>query len=300
MAKLKRLEESPVFGNKILPYFLVAPQLVVAGIFFLWPAALSLYQSLERVDPFGLHTRFVGLRNFASLFTEATYLYSMRISFFFSLIVAIAALFVGLVFAMAANRRIRGGYVLRTLLIWPYALAPAIAGVLWMFLFQPSIGIIPRFLSNFGVTWNYTLSGTQAFALICLVSIWQRLPYNFIFFLAALQAIPKELLEAAAVDGAKPNVIFRKIIFPLLSPTTFFLLVVNLAYGFFSTFGIVDAITQGGPANATTILSYGIYMDGFVHLRLGRAAAQSVILLVIGVVLTLLQFKFVEKRVHYQ
>lgn len=291
--------KGPVFRNKALPYLFVLPQLVLVGVFFFWPASVALYQSVLRTDPFGLRTRYVGLANFRALFADVNYRHSIQLSFGFSLAVAAGAMALALLFAVMANKRIAGARVYRTLFVWPYAVAPATAAVLWLFMFQPQIGIIARWLKAMGVTWDYRLNGGQALFLVTMASIWKQISYDFIFFLAGLQSIPQALVEAAAVDGAKPRTIFWRVIFPLLSPTTFFLLVMNLIYAFFDTFGVIDALTKGGPGKATETLAYRVYVDGMLNLNIGSSAAQSVILLALVIVITLFQFKFVERRVHY-
>ncbi|MCR4392426.1 MAG: sn-glycerol-3-phosphate ABC transporter permease UgpA [Candidatus Acetothermia bacterium] len=291
--------DRPVFSNKLLPYLLVAPQVIVTAVFFVWPASQAIYQAVLRSDPFGLRTRFVGFANFTALFSDPYYLGSVRLSFLFSAAVALAAISAGLLFAVMANKPIRGAQVYKTLLIWPYALAPAVAAVLWLFLFQPSIGIIARALQGVGIPWNYTLNGTQALFLVILASVWKQVSYNFIFFLAGLQAIPKSLVEAARVDGAGSRRVFWSIIFPLLTPTTFFLLVMNTVYAFFDTFGAIDALTKGGPGKATETMCYKLYVDGFKNFQINSSAAQSVVLMVLVILLTAVQFRFIERRVHY-
>jgi len=291
----------PIFRNKFLPYLLILPQLALAIAFFLWPAAVALYQSVTRTDPFGLKTSFVGLAHFKSLFLDSRYLKSLQLSFIYAIIITVTSIGLGLLFAIAANdKKVPAGRFFRTILIWPYALAPSIAAVLWLFLFQPSIGLITKWLKMLGVNWNYTINSSQALALVSLVAVWQRLPYNFIFLLAALQGVPVEVIEAARLDGASARRIFWAVVFPLISPVTFFLCVVNMGYAFFDTFGIVDALTKGGPAGATEFLCYKVYRDGFVNLRLSISAAQSVILIILGIILTIAQFRFGEKRVHYE
>jgi len=287
------------FSNKLLPYLLVAPQIVVTGLFFVWPAVQAIYQSLLRSDPFGCQTKFVGLDNFRALVADPYYLGSIRLSFLFSAAVALIALSVALLLAVMANKAIRGARVYKTLLIWPYALAPATAAVLWLFLFQPSIGILAQALQRVGVPWNYTLHGGQALLLVILASVWKLVSYNFIFFLAGLQAIPKSLIEAARVDGATSRRAFWSVMFPLLAPTTFFLVVMNTVYAFFDTFGVIDALTKGGPGKATETMVYKLYLDGFKNFRLNSSAAQSVILMALVIVLTAFQFRFIERRVHY-
>ncbi|PMQ02070.1 MAG: glycerol-3-phosphate transporter permease [Dictyoglomus sp. NZ13-RE01] len=293
------MEERPVFPNKILPYLLILPQLIFTIVFFIWPAIQSVYLSLQRTDPFGLRSQFVGLANFISLLTDKYYLQSIWTSIVFSLTVTLITLSVALILAVSANKPIYGSKIFRTLLIWPYALAPAVAGVLWLFLFQPSIGILARFLNKIGINWNYHLNGMQALLMVILVSSWKQVSYNFIFFLAGLQSIPQSLIEAAQMDGANSRKIFWSIVFPLLSPTTFFLIVMDLVYAFFDTFGVIDALTKGGPGKATEILVYKVYVDGTINFNISSSSAQSVILLIIVSILTALQFRFIEKRVYY-
>ncbi|MEX0759934.1 MAG: sn-glycerol-3-phosphate ABC transporter permease UgpA [Tistlia sp.] len=288
-----------IFRHPVLPYLLLLPQLAVTLVFFIWPASQALYQSLLRQDAFGLRTQFVGLRNFERLFADASYLAAFKTTVVFSLSVALSGMALGLLFAVMADRVIKGASAYKTLLIWPYAVAPAIAGVLWWFLFNPTIGILAYALRSLGYDWNHAVDGDDALILVIVASTWKQVSYNFLFFLAGLQAIPKSLIEAAAIDGAGPLRRFWTIVFPLLSPTTFFLLVVNLVYSFFETFGVIHATTSGGPGQATTILVYKVFNDGFVGLNLGSSAAQSVILMAIVIALTMIQFRFIERRVQY-
>jgi sn-glycerol 3-phosphate transport system permease protein len=268
-------------------------------VFFLWPAAQALVQSVQREDAFGLATEFVGLANFRALFGDPSYLNSLQVTAVFCTAVAVLSLSVALLLAVMADRVVRGTSGYRTLLIWPYAVAPAVAAALWVFLFNPTVGIVAWLLRAGGVSWNHLLDGDQAMLLVVLAAAWKQISYNFLFFLAGLQAIPRSLIEAAAIDGAGPAKRFWTIAFPLLSPTTFFLLVVNVVYAFFETFGIIDAITSGGPVQATNILVYKVYRDGVLQLDLGGSAAQSVVLMAIVMALTVVQFRFVERRVHY-
>jgi sn-glycerol 3-phosphate transport system permease protein len=293
------MEKRVVFRSVWLPYVLVAPQIAITIIFFFWPAAQAVYYSFLVQDPFGNATQFVWFQNFQELFQDSHYLESFKITAVFSALVAVSGLVISLVLAVMADHVIRGALAYKTLLIWPYAVAPAIAGVLWAFIFAPSIGIATYYLRRFGVDWNWVLQGDQAMALIVIAATWKQISYNFLFFLAGLQSIPKSLLEAAAIDGATPSRRFWTIVFPLLSPTTFFLLVINIVYAFFGTFGVVDATTQGGPAGATQILVYKVYYDGVKAADLGGSAAQSVVLMAIVIALTVAQFKFVERRVQY-
>lgn len=292
------MEKRVRFRSAWLPWALLAPQLAVIGIFFFWPAAQALLQSVQIQDAFGASREFVGLDNFRQLFADETYIDSFKTTAVFSILVAGFGITIALVLAVFADRVIRGaGY--KTLLVWPYAVAPAVAGVLWLFMFAPSIGIIPFALRQAGYDWNHLLNGDQAMALIVMAAVWKQISYNFLFFLAGLQAIPKSLIEAAAIDGAGPWRRFWTIVFPLLSPVTFFLLVINIVYAFFETFAIVDASTQGGPGKDTSILVYKVYYDGFKGLDLGSSAAQSVVLMAIVIALTVVQFRYVEKKVQY-
>jgi sn-glycerol 3-phosphate transport system permease protein len=293
------MEKRAVFSNRILPYLLLTPQLAITLVFFYWPASQALKQSVFIEDAFGTSSSFVGLENYAALFADDYYFHALITTGVFAIFVAGASLGIALILALAADRDIRGGGIYRTLLIWPYAVAPVIAGVLWFFLFQPSLGILAHGLSALGIDWNPLLNGRQAMALVVVAATWKQISYNFLFFLAGLQAIPKSLIEAAAIDGARPVRRFWTIIFPLLSPTTFFLLVVNIVYAFFDTFGIIDAITGGGPAKATETLVYKVYNDGRLGGDLGGSAAQSVILMIIVIALTSIQFRFVERKVTY-
>ena len=293
------IEKRVRFKSAWLPYALIAPQMAVVGVFFFWPAAQALYQSVLTQDAFGTSTEFVGLLNFERLFADDTYLASFRTTAVFSVLVAVLGLSASLLLAVMADRVLQGTHVYRTLLIWPYAVAPAIAGVLWLFMFAPSIGVVSHALVAAGIEWNHLLDGRDAMALIVMAAVWKQISYNFLFFLAGLQSIPKSLIEAAAIDGARPWRRFWTIVFPLLSPTTFFLLVINVVYAFFDTFAIVDAATQGGPGKDTAILVYKVYYDGFKALDLGGSAAQSVVLMVIVILLTVVQFRYVEKKVQY-
>jgi sn-glycerol 3-phosphate transport system permease protein len=292
-------EKRVVFRSAWLPWVLLAPQATVIAVFFFWPAAQALLQSLQQSDAFGTSVEWVGLENFRHLWEDETYLASFRTTAVFSVLVAVLGIGLSLLFAVFADRVVKGATFYKTLLIWPYAVAPAVAGVLWLFMFSPSIGVLSYALHWFGFDWNSLLNSTHAMALIVMAAVWKQISYNFLFFLAGLQSIPKSLIEAAAIDGARPWRRFWTIQFPLLSPTTFFLLVINVVYAFFDTFAIVDAATQGGPGKDTAILVYKVYYDGFKALDLGGSAAQSVVLMVIVVVLTVVQFRFVEKKVTY-
>ena len=292
-------EKRVVFRSSWLPWALLAPQAVIIGVFFFWPAAQAVLQSFQQQDAFGISTEWVGFTNFVNLFQDSAYLESFKTTAIFSISVAVLGITLSLMLAVFADRVIKGALAYKTLLIWPYAVAPAVAGVLWLFMFAPSIGVVSYALKKSGIQWNHLLNGNQAMLLIVMAAVWKQISYNFLFFLAGLSAIPKSLVEAAAIDGAGPWRRFWTIIFPLLSPTTFFLLVINIVYAFFDTFGIVDAATEGGPGKDTSILVYKVYYDGFKALDLGGSAAQSVILMIIVVGLTVAQFKFVEKKVNY-
>jgi len=293
------MEKRVVFRSAWLPYALLAPQIAVTLVFFFWPAVQAIWFSFQLQDAFGLRTEFVGLRNFVALFTDPHYLASFRTTAVFSVAVAVFGIAISLLLAAMADRVVRGALAYRTLLIWPYAVAPAVAGVLWAFIFAPSVGIVTYVLRRWGIDWNWILRGDQAMLLVVIASVWKQISYNFLFFLAGLQSIPRSLVEAAAIDGAGPARRFWTVVFPLLSPTTFFLLVVNIVYAFFDTFGVIDATTQGGPAQDTQILVYKVYYDGVKAADLGGSSAQSVILMAIVIALTVLQFRYVERRVQY-
>jgi sn-glycerol 3-phosphate transport system permease protein len=293
------MEKRALFGSRWLPYALVAPQLLITFIFFFLPAGQAIYQSVHIQDAFGGNPQFVWLDNFKELFDDPLYLASFKVTAVFSVAVAALGLAISLVLAVFADRVLRGAGVYKTLLIWPYAVAPAVAAVLWVFLFNPTLGIVAYWLRQYGVDWNYLLYDGQALLLVVIAAVWKQVSYNFLFFLAGLQSIPKSLIEAAAIDGAGPVKRFATIVFPLLSPTTFFLLVVNIVYAFFDTFGIIDTATSGGPGQATEILVYKVYKDGFKALDLGGSAAQSVVLMFIVITLTVVQFRYVERKVQY-
>ena len=293
------MEKRVVFRSAWLPYALVAPQIAITLVFFFWPAVQAVWYSFQLQDAFGLKTQFVGLQNFANLFKDGNYLESFKVTALFSALVAFFGIAISLLLATMADRVLRGAMAYKTLLIWPYAVAPAIAGVLWAFLFAPSIGIVTYVLKGWGVNWNWIINGDQAMLLVVIAAVWNQISYNFLFFLAGLQSIPKSLIEAAAIDGAGPGKRFWTIVFPLLSPTTFFLLVVNVVFAFFSTFGIIDATTQGGPGQATNILVYKVYHDGVKAADIGGSSAQSVILMLIVILLTVVQFRFIERKVNY-
>jgi sn-glycerol 3-phosphate transport system permease protein len=293
------VEKRVVFKSAWLPWVLIAPQVVVIAVFFFWPAAQALLQSVQQSDAFGTSVEYVGLENFRNLWNDASYLASFKTTAVFSLLVTGLGLSLSLLLAVFADRVVRGSGIYRTFLIWPYAVAPAVAGVLWLFMFAPSIGIVSYGIRQLGMGWDPLLNSDHAMALIVMAAVWKQISYNFLFFLAGLQSIPKSLIEAAAMDGARPWRRFWTIQFPLLSPTTFFLMVINIVYAFFDTFAIVDAATKGGPGKDTAILVYKVYFDGFKAMDLGGSAAQSVVLMVLVVALTVVQFRFVEKKVNY-
>ena len=293
------MEKRVLFRSQWLPWALILPQLLIIAIFFFWPAGQAVLQSFQMEDAFGLSTEWVGLENYRNLFNDATYLNAFQRTALFSVLVAGIGIAASLGLAIFADRIIRFAMIYKTLLIVPYAVAPVIAGVLWVFMFSPSIGVVTHYLGKLGYDWNHLMNENQAMALIVITSVWKQISYNFLFFLAGLQSIPKALIEAASIDGAGPWRRFWNIQLPLLSPTTFFLLVINIVYAFFDTFGIIDAATQGGPGQSTSILVYKVYQDGFKALDLGGSAAQSVILMCIVVVLTVIQFRYVEKKVQY-
>ncbi|MEO1192993.1 MAG: sn-glycerol-3-phosphate ABC transporter permease UgpA [Pseudomonadota bacterium] len=294
------MEKRVYFSHRWLPYALVAPQLAITLIFFIWPAAEAIFEAFLQTNAFGTSTRFVGLDNFERLFTDPLYYATIWRTLIFSFAVAFLSMSLSLILAGMADRVIRGASSYKTLLIWPYAVAPAVAGVLWWFMFNPSIGILSYLLTSMGISWNQFLDGTDAMILVVIAAAWKQISYNFLFFLAAMQAIPRSLIEAAAIDGAGPTRRFWTIIVPLISPTTFFLLVVNLVYAFFDTFGTIDATTGGGPGQATTTLVYKVYQDGFRGQMLGSSAAQSVVLMLLVIGLTIIQFRYIERKVHYE
>lgn len=288
-----------LFRNQLLPWLLLAPQLAITFIFFLWPAAQAVRQSFLRQDAFGINTTFVGLANFRALWDSPEYLNSLQVTAVFAVLVTVLSMGFSLLLAVAVDRMIRSTSTYTTLLVWPYAVAPAVAGILWWFIFNPTIGVMPYVLDAVGYDWNHISSKTDAMILVVIASAWKQISYNFLFFVAGLQSVPASLREAAAIDGAGPVRRFFDITLPLLSPTTFFLLVVNIVYAMFDTFGVIDATTEGGPAQATNILVYKVYFDGFVGQNMGSSAAQSVILMLIVTLLTVIQFRYVEKKVAY-
>jgi len=293
------MQRRVIFRGTLLPCLLVAPQLAVTLVFFFWPAGQAFWQSLHREDPFGLSSRFVGLDNFAAVLADPDYADAILRTLVFSVAVTALVLAPSLLLAVMADRVVKAAAAYKTVLLLPYAVAPAVAGVLWLFLFYPNVGLLGLALTALGVEWNYFLNGAQAMALVVIASAWKQISYNFLFFLAGLQSIPKSLLEAAAIDGANARRRFWTIVFPLLSPTAFFLIVVDIVYAFFDTFAVIRSVTRGGPGKATEILVYKVYYDGWEAQDLNASAAQSVILMAIVVALTALQFRYVERRVHY-
>jgi sn-glycerol 3-phosphate transport system permease protein len=293
------MEKRVQFRSTWLPWLLVLPQVAIVVVFFFWPAGQALYQSVLQEDAFGTSREFVGLANFERLWNDPSYLASFKTTAIFSVLVAASSMTLALLLAVMANRVIRGSRIYRTLLIWPYAVAPVVAGVLWLMLFASPYGVIAYALRALGFEWNHLLNASHAMALIVMAAAWKQISYNFLFFLAGLQSIPNSLIEAATIDGASPWRRFWTIVFPLLSPTSFFLLVMNIIYAFFDTFGTVDAATHGGPGKETAILVYKVYYDGFKALDMGGSAAQSVVLMTVVIALTVVQFRFVEKKVQY-
>jgi len=293
------MEKRVIFHDRWLPYLLVAPQMIITLVFFFWPSGQMVWQSVLLEDAFGGNSKFVWFDNFVQLFSDPSYFASARVTLVFSFLVASIGLAVSLLLAVMADRVIRGAEAYRTFLVWPYAVAPAVAGVLWGFLFNPSVGIVAWLLHGIGIEFNYVINGNQALLLVVIAAVWNQVSYNFLFFLAGLQSIPRSLIEAAAIDGAGPSRRFWDIMFPLLSPTGFFLLVINVLYSLIGTFGVVAALTQGGPAKATEILVWKVYNDGFRGQDLGGSSAQSVLLMIAMILLTFIQFRFIERRVHY-
>jgi sn-glycerol 3-phosphate transport system permease protein len=288
-----------LFRNQFLPWLLLAPQLLITAVFFLWPAGQAMWQSFLRQDAFGFSTQFVGWANYIDLWNDPLYLASFRVTLVFSVAVTVLAMGTALILAVAVDRLIRAGSTYTTLIVWPYAVAPAVAGILWWFMFNPTIGILAYVMKTLGYDWNHRLNAGDAMTLVVIAAAWKQVSYNFLFFVAGLQSIPASLREAAAIDGAGPVKRFFTITLPLLAPTTFFLLVVNIVYAMFDTFPVIDATTSGGPAQATNILVYKVYKDGFIGLNLGSSAAQSVVLMAIVIALTIVQFRYVERRVNY-
>ena len=288
-----------VFPNKFLPYMLLLPQLAVTLIFFIWPALQAVKSSFEREDPFGFKTTFVWFENYRRLFVDPLYLSSAGKTAIFAFSVTLLAMSISLIMAVCVNRVLRTNRLYTTMLVWPYAVAPVVVGILWWFMFNPTIGIAPYMLRAVGISWNHRIDGVDAMILVVIAASWKQISYNFLFFVAGLQSVPNSLIEAAAIDGAGPFKRFWTIVFPLLAPTTFFLLIVNINYAMFDTFGIIDATTEGGPAQATNILVYKVYTDGFLGLNIGSSSAQSVVLMIVVIALTAIQFRYVERRIQY-
>jgi len=293
------MEKRVVFDGKLLPYALLLPQLIITLVFFYWPAAQAVRQSFLIEDAFGTSSQYVWFENYAHLFTNPDYYRSMLTTAVFSILVTVFSLSLSLLLAVQADKQIKAAGAYKTFLMWPYAVAPAVAGVLWLFMFQPSLGLVSQAIRSLGFDWNPTLNGNHALSLVVMAATWKQISYNFLFFLAGLQSIPKSVIEAAAIDGARPARRFWTIIFPLLSPTTFFLLVVNIVYVFFDTFGIIDSVTGGGPAQATTTLVYKVFSDGRLGGDLGGSAAQSVVLMILVIGMTAIQFRYIERKVQY-
>ncbi len=293
------MQKRAIFPNRFLPYLLLAPQLAITIIFFLWPAGQAVRSSFEREDPFGFRTTFIWFDNYTRLFADPTYLKALGQTAIFASAVTILAMSISLLLAVAVGRLLKSGKVYTTLLVWPYAVAPVVAGVLWWFMFNPTVGILPYMLRGVGIDWNHRVDGADAMVLVVLAATWKQISYNFLFFVAGLQSIPQALLDAAAIDGAGPFRRFLAIVFPLLAPNSFFLLIVNINYAMFDTFGTIDGTTAGGPAGATTTLVYKVYADGFLGLNIGSSAAQSVLLMLIVGVLTIIQFRWIDRRIRY-
>jgi len=293
------MERRVVFPNKTLPYLLILPQVIITLVFFIYPALQALSQSFYIEDAFGLSSEFVGLENFQVLFSDPHYYKSFTTTVFFSTAVVVLSMSIALFLAVQADKIVKGALIYRTMMVWPYAVAPAVAGIVWILLFNSKLGVMTWLLLQFGYDWNHKLNGGEAMGLVVIAAAWRQIAYNFIFFLAGLQAIPKSLIEAASIDGARSARRFWTIIFPLLTPVTFFLIVINIVYAFFDTFGIIHTVTSGGPAGATNIMVYKVYSDGFIGLDLGGSAAQSVVLMFIVGALTVFQFRYLEKKVHY-
>ncbi len=293
------MQRRVIFNNRLLPYLFLTPQIAITIVFFFWPASQAIYQSVLRQDPFGLRTTFVYFDNFRTVLSDPLYIEAVQVTFIFSISVTIFVMALALLFAVMADRHIRGARTYKTMLLWPYALAPAIAAVLWGFIFHPSIGMIGKVFNNSAFHWDYFLNGFHAFLLIVIASSWKQIAHNFLFFLAGLQSVQPAIVEAAMIDGAGPWKLFRSVLFPLISPTTFYLLTINLVFAFFDTFGVIHALTHGGPGRSTTTLMYKAYIDGYVSLNLGHSAAQSVILMLIVGALVWIQFRYIEGKVHY-
>ena len=292
------MDRRTLFNGWLLPVALLLPQLLVTIFFFYWPAGEAIWSSMTTTDPFGQGYVFVGLANFIDLFSDPLYLAAIIRTIFFCVAVSVLAMSVALALAIFADREIRGRAIYRTLLIWPYAVAPAVSAVLWLFILNPQVGLLGRWLNAHGMPWDYYLNGNQAMTMVILASAWKQVSYNFIFFLAGLQSIPRAVTEAARMDGARGWHRFRTITFPLLAPTTFFLLVVNLVYAAFDTFGTIFALTQGGPGQDTETLVIKVYRDGMINQDIGGSSAQSVVLMALVIGVTALQFRYMGRRTN--
>lgn len=285
--------------QRFYAWLFIVPQLVITLVFFIWPACNALLQSFFYTDAFGLHKKFAGLLNFTDLFFDPSYAKAIGVTFIIAVSVTACTMVLGLLMAVLVSHRGCSQRIYKSLLIWPYAVAPAVAAILWRFLCHPTLGWLTQVLHAIGIHFDYVNHVSQALLVVILTASWQQFSYNFLFYFAALKAIPSSLIDAAIIDGASSRQRFWQIIFPLLSPTTFFLLIMNLMYGFFDTFGIIQVMTHGGPGNSTTNLIYKVYRDGFEGMDLGSSSAQSVLLMVIVVIVSLIQFKYLERKVHY-
>ncbi|MHC4043439.1 ABC transporter permease subunit [Bradyrhizobium sp. 23AC] len=282
-----------------LPTLLLLPQFLILLFFFFIPSLRALMQSVLLSDPFGTNVQFVWLDNFKTLLASSDYRQSIAVTFWFTVAQNVLTLGSALVLAFATDRIVRGRSAYRTIILLPYAIAPAIAGILWAFLFNPAVGPLAQVLHGLGIAWDPNLNPTDALILVTLAASWKHICYDYIFLVVGLLAVPVSLMEAAAVDGAGPIRRFVSIALPMLGPTIFFLTVMNFIYGFFETFAIIDAVTKGGPAGATNILVYKVFVDGFVNLDLGSSAAQSVLLMSFALICTLLQFRYFDRKVNY-
>ena len=286
--------------QSVFAWLFIAPQLLVTLIFFIWPACSALIESFFYTDAFGLHQQFAGLANFIDLIHDPGYAKAVSVTFIIAISVTVITMSLGLIVATLVNNRSKSQGIYKSFLIWPYAVAPAVAAILWRFLCHPTLGWLTHLLHSLGIRFDYVNSAGQAILVVILTASWQQFSYNFLFYFAALKAVPQNLLDAAIIDGANPWQRFWQIIVPILSPTTFFLLLMNLIYGFFETFGIIQVMTHGGPGNSTTNLIYKVYQDGFEGMDLGSSSAQSVLLMIIVILVSLVQFKYLEKKVHYE
>jgi sn-glycerol 3-phosphate transport system permease protein len=288
-----------LFDDRLLPYLLVAPQLLIIFVFFYWPSGQALFWAFTLEPPFGGAARWVGWRNFEDVLASPTYRRAVLNTLVFALSTSAISLFLGLVFAIFADRGLRGIVIYKTAVMWPYAVAAPVAAVIWQFIFQPSIGFVGMLNHWRPGIWNPNTNGLHAMVMVVVASCWISITFNFVFFLAGLQAIPNSLVEAAAMDGAGPVRRWFDLVFPLISPTFFLLIVLNVSTSFTEGFGVINVMTQGGPGGATEILVYKIYRDGFLGLDFSSSSAQSVILMGLVIMVTLLQFRIIERRVHY-